>query len=110
MGVISIDSGQQSTTIGTEHSLTQLIGIGIYVLNVDLDNMIAGDTVIIRISTTCRSIDPLHVAQEITLTDVQDEPNWMSIPIPLASSDEIQATIEQSVGVSRVFPWNMRRM
>ena len=110
MGVISVGTGAQLSVINTEHNLITNTTIGIFVLTIDVSAMVLGDSVEIRLKTTCRPGDPEKVAYLETLTDVQQDQNWHSIPIPLASSDSISCTLRQITGSPRTFPWNLRRM
>lgn len=110
MAVVSVASGAQAATVNTEHSLAQLTGIGIYILEVDTSNLQAGDTLEIRLKTTCRPTDDLKDAKVETISGAQVDKNWHSVPLPLASGDQIAATITQTAGTGRTFPWNLMRM
>lgn len=108
MGLASVASGTQAATISTEHSLTQQVGLaGIYVFEVDTSAMQAGDTLVLRVKTKILSGGTLRVTQEETLTGVQSVPNWRSEAIP--ADIEIVATLLQSAGTGRDYPWKMLR-
>jgi len=110
MGVEPAASGLQTAVIGTEHSLSQLTGVGIYVFEVDTSAMVSGDSVELHIKTTCRPGDDLQDAVVVTLSDVQVEKNWHSVPVPLASGNEIAVAIKQVTGTGKTFKWNLMRM
>lgn len=107
MGVQAIASGTQAATISTEHSLTQQTGVGIYVLEVDTSGMESGDTLVLRLKTKVLSGGASRGTQEATLTGVQVVPNWRSEPIPV--DVEIIATLLQSAGTGRSYPWKLLR-
>lgn len=110
MAVVSVGSGAQAATINTEHALAQLSGVGIYVLEVDTSALVLGDALDIRIKTTCRPTDDLKTAYLESLVGVQANKNWHSVPVPVASGDQIAVTITQTTGTGRSFPWNLMRM
>lgn len=110
MAVVSVASGSQTAVVNTEHSLSQVTGVGIYVLEVDTSALAAGDTLQVAVKTTCRPADDLKPAYVEELTGVQVNQNWHSVPVPLASGDQIAATILQNAGTAKAFPWNLMRM
>lgn len=110
MGVISVNAGSQSASIGVEHSLAQVSGVGVYVLRVDNSAMITGDTLEVRVKVPATVGSEVRVAYLETLVGAQDSKIWHSIPVPLASGEEIIATITQTTGSGRSFAWNLLRM
>lgn len=110
MGVISVDNGEQLAILSTEHSLSQMTGIGTYVLRVDVSVMQVGDTLEIRIDIPCIAGDANKQAYLETLNDVQDNQIYHSIPIPIASGEEINPTITQTAGTGRSYRWNLLRI
>lgn len=107
MGLVAAASGTQSATIGSEHSLTQQTGIGVYVLEVDTANMQTGDTLVLRLKTKVLSGSESRSTYELTLADGQSVPNVRSDAIPV--DQEIIATLLQSAGTGRDFPWKLFR-
>jgi len=107
MALVSAANNIQTAVIGTEHSLTQQTGIGIYVLVVDTTEMLAGDTLVLRIKTICRSGGTSNTAYTMTFSDAQAEPNKYSIPVPI--NLEIICTLHQTAGTGRSFPWSLLR-
>lgn len=107
MGLVAAASGTQAATISTEHSLTLQTGVGIYVLEVDTSAMQSGDTLILRMKNKVLSGGTSRVTQEATLSGVQAVANWRSDPIPV--DVEVIATLLQSAGTGRSYPWKMLR-
>jgi hypothetical protein len=107
MGLTAVTSGTQAATLSTEHSLTQQTGIGIYVLEVDASAMEAGDTLVLRLKTKVLSGGASKITQEATLSGAQAVPHWRSEAIPV--DVEIIATLLQSVGTGRSYPWKLLR-
>jgi hypothetical protein len=105
MAVSSQDSGSQTATIDTEHTLATLSAAGVYILVVDTANMVNGDTVILKLKTKCRSTDTSRLAYSATYAHAQAEPNKYSVPVP--SDVELIATLEQTDGTGRAFPWSI---
>ncbi|MDR2550024.1 MAG: hypothetical protein LBD10_07505 [Desulfobulbus sp.] len=107
MGLVATASGTLAATVGTEHSLTQQTGIGIYVLMVDTAAMAEGDTVEFRLKTRRASGETSRTAYKYTHSDAQDEPHKYSDAIPVDT--EIICTLTQTVGTGRTFPWKLLR-
>lgn len=107
MGLSVVGSGTQAATISTEHSLTQQTTTGIFVLEVDVSAMQSGDTLILRLKDKVLSGGASGITQQATLTGVQDVVHWRSDAIPV--DVEIVATLLQSAGVGRSYPWKLIR-
>jgi hypothetical protein len=105
MTVASVDSGSQAATISTEHTLSTQTTAGVYVLVVDCNAMVAGDIVEIRLKTKYASGGTERQARVYTLSNVQEDANFYTDPIPIDSS--IKATLLQTTGTGRTFPWNL---
>jgi hypothetical protein len=108
MAVTSVGSGTQTATLDTEHTLDTETGAGVYVLVVDTANMANGDVVILRLKTKALTGATSRLAYQATYANVQGEPNKYSIPVPVDT--EIIATLEQTDGTGRNFPWNLLKM
>lgn len=107
MGLVSAANGSQAAAIGTEHSLTQQTGIGIYVLLVNTSAMQAGDTLVLKIKTKRSASDSSVTAYSYTFTDAQTEPHKYSVPVPVDT--EIICTLQQTAGTGRAYPWKLLR-
>lgn len=106
MALAEVTSGSQTATITTEHSLyAPGSGGKTYVLVVDLANMVAGDIVELRLYAKSRAADTLRVAYLGTFAHVQGQPIAVSLPIP--AFHDFKATLKQTAGTSRAYPWSV---
>lgn len=97
-------SGTQAAT-GGEDSLTTITDPGNYLLNVDMNAMVAGDAVVLRAYTRVLAGGAdREVAQEV-FAGAQTPPIVPSIPF--SSPHQIQFTLEQVDGSLRSFPWEV---
>ena len=81
---------------------------GVYILVVDTNNMVNEDIVTFRLKTKYASGGTSRLAYQATYAHVQAEPNKYSIPIPVDT--ELIATLEQTDGTGRSFPWNILKV
>lgn len=98
------NSGSQTATIGVEHSLNTVSTAKTRVLAVDMNNLVAGDTVELRIYSKCRAADTRRVAYYVPFTGPPAQPLTFSIPVPMAAADG-EFTLKQTTGTGRAFPW-----
>lgn len=99
-----VQSGSQTATLDTEHTLgSAQTSAGTFVLVVNLGNMANGDKVRLKIYTKVRTGDSEAVAFSAHFAHVQGQPNQYSIPV--ASPFSFKATLEQTDGTGRAFPW-----
>lgn len=106
MTVASNQSGSQTATVNTEHTLGSAItAAGVYQLVVDANAMVAGDVLELRIYTKCKSGSTERLAFYCCYANTQNEPNKMSIPVPIDQS--FKATLKQTGGTGRAFDWNI---
>lgn len=110
MAVESVASGTQTATIDTEHTLTTQTAAGVYVLVVDTNNMVNGDVVILRIKTKVLSGGTTRLAYPAYYAHAQSDKNKYSVPVPIPASREIVATLEQTDGTGRAYPWEMLKL
>lgn len=101
----SNSNGSQTATVTTEHTLGTITTSGSFVLGVDADAMVLGDELILRAKLKIRSTGTTRLCYEAKYTHVQGSPAIVSIPI--ASTNEVVFTLEQSAGTSRAFPWEI---
>jgi hypothetical protein len=102
MAVSVIDSGSL-TGSAAEQTLSTQTGAGIYTLAVDANAMVAGDTTILRIYGKARSSDTERLMFESAYSDVQADPLKLSIAV--LSPHHFKATLQQTAGTGRAFPW-----
>lgn len=103
MALAVVNSGTQSATLDTEHTLDNDTTGKTYVLVVDTGAMVNGDVTILRIKTKVLSGGTLRLAYSATYANVQAEPQKYSVPVP--ANIEIECTLEQTDGTGRSYPW-----
>lgn len=101
----SNSNGSQTAVISTEHTLATITASGSFVLGLDASNMALGDELVVRVKLKVRSVGTTRTAYEARYTNTQGIPVILSIPV--ASTNEIVFTIEQTAGTGRVFPWEI---
>jgi hypothetical protein len=100
----SVNDGSQTAT-GGEDTLDTITSAGSFVLMVDTVNMALGDKLTLRAKTKVRSVGTTRLAYTAIYAQVQGEPVKLSIPI--ASTNEIVFTLEQTAGTNRAYPWEI---
>lgn len=109
MSVSSNQSGSQTATISTRHQLGSTITTaGVYVLVVDMNALVLGDTLILEAEIKAKSGSTSRVAYKTRFSHAQSEPNKLSVPIPV--SDSVSFFLTQSAGTGRAFDWNILGM
>lgn len=98
------DSGSQSATLTTEHTLATVTAAGTYQLAVDANALAAGETLTLRIYGKARSADTERLAYKASFAgEAIDAPLLMSLPV--VSPHHAKFTLEQNGGTGRAFPW-----
>ena len=105
MALALVNSGTQSATPGTEHTLDTITSGKTLVLVVDVAAMLSGDVLTLRIYTKCLSGGVERLAYEATYANVQGTPIKYSIPVPANIS--FKAALLQEAGSTRDFPWSI---
>lgn len=97
-------SGAQLAVITTEHTLATITTPGVFQLVVDLAALAAGDTVELRIYGKARSSDTERLLQRATYGPV---PLVMPLVqgVPTVTPHYYRATLKQTAGTGRTFPW-----
>jgi len=108
MSLASVGSGTQTATINEEHTLDTETAAGVYVLVVDMSNLVNGDAVTLNIKTKYASGGTSRVAYSASYANVQAEPNKYSVPVPVDA--QIICTLKQTTGTGRDFYWNLLKM
>jgi len=99
-----VDSGSQTTSGTTEHTLSSQTTDGTYVLAVDLSTMALGDIVELSLKTKIVSGGSLLLAYHATFgPGLPAEPISYSIPVPI--TEQWVATLKKAVGSDSAFPW-----
>lgn len=97
--------GSQTATIDTEHTLTTITDAGVYVLTVDINNMVLGDTLELRAKLKVRSTGTTRELYFATYAHAPTQPVVASIPVTTIS--ECVFTLKQTGGTGRAFPWEV---
>ena len=108
MAVVQQASGTQTATIGTEHTLATRTDGKTYVLVVDLNALANGDVVELRVKDMTLAAGTTRTVYKATFAHAQAEPIVHSIPV--ASAHEFVATLDQTNGTGRAFPWSLRSL
>jgi hypothetical protein len=98
-------NGTQTTTVTTEHTLTTQTGNKFYMAYIDLTNMVAGDTVEIRVSLIIKTAGS-HILYYLgTYSGPQINP---LVYVPTLPSDiSWKLTLKQTLGTSRTYDWRV---
>lgn len=108
MAVTVEDSGTQTATISTEHTLSTKSTAKVFILLVDTNAMANGDILELRVYTILLSGGTERVAYEATYAHVQVEPTKISIPLPATGqTNGLKVTLKQTAGTGRAFPWSL---
>jgi hypothetical protein len=114
MAVSAQATGTQTTTVTTEHTLTDIAVAGTFTLHVDLVNMAAGDTVELRLYQIVLTGGTRRCVYYQSYTDAQGGDDTypriaISVPISneLTDSGSLRATLKQTTGTSRNFDWKV---
>jgi hypothetical protein len=103
----------QTATIGTEHTLADTSAAGTYQLIVDCVNLAAGDVLELRLYLMVLTAGTRRVVYYQFYADdqVADDEIKVSVPVSTALSDSgaVRATLKQTVGTGRVFPWALNK-
>lgn len=106
-------NGTQSATVTTEHTLADTSAAATYVLSVDTNAMLAGDVLELRLYEMVLTGGTRRVAFVARYEGVQatDDKIKVSVPISTALSDSgaVRATLLQTKGTTRNFPWNLKK-
>lgn len=101
-------SGTQTAVLGTTHTLATVTNPGTYVLAVDSAALVADETLELQLKMKVLSGGTSRVVWTGVYRGVQGEPAKLSLPVPV--SQEIVATLKQTLGTGRDFPWSLERI
>lgn len=97
------DSGSQTATVPTEHTLATVTDAGTYQLVVDTANMVNGDELDLKIYGKARTGDTERLLYRSSFAHVQTENLKASLAV--VSPHHMKVTLNQIAGTSRAFPW-----
>ena len=101
----SNNNGSQTAVISTEHTLDTITTDGTFVIGIDTNAMVLGDKLTLKVKLKVRSAGTTRLAYTANYAHVQGEQVKLSIPV--ASTNEIVFTLEQTAGTGRAFPWEI---
>jgi hypothetical protein len=112
MAVVVTQSGSQTCTVSTEHTVTSTItAAGTYVFKVDLNAAANGDIFEFRTKSKVRAADTQRNVDYWTVANVQsDFPVFESIPIAIAVSENLDCSMKQTAGTGRAVPWEVMQI
>lgn len=111
MAVTAQGSGTQTATVTTEHTLLDVAVAGTFTLHVDLVNMVAGDVVELRLYQMVLTAGTRRVVYFDRYCDAQFADNLVAVSVPISNeltdAGAVRATLKQTFGTSRNFPWKV---
>lgn len=106
---ITDSHGTQTATVTTEHTLADTSAAGTYQLYVDTVNMVAGDVLELRVYHMVLTSGTRRVCYLARFTDAQPTDDLIKVSVPISTaltdSGAVRATLKQTFGTSRNFPW-----
>ncbi|HJZ81478.1 MAG TPA: hypothetical protein VKD91_14075 [Pyrinomonadaceae bacterium] len=109
MPVTAFASGTQTTSIGTEHFLVNVNQAGVYILHVDLNALVTGDILEVRVYQMVLTAGAPREEQFMVYNGVQDIKIKRSAPLSneLTDAQALRFSIKQTFGSSRSIPWKV---
>ena len=98
-------SGTQAATVATEHTLTTITTAKAFQLIVDINALVAGEYVEIKVKRKTLAAGTTRIAFSGIYSWLDAGINPMVITDPILSTQEYVATIKQLNGTGRAFPW-----
>jgi Cu/Zn superoxide dismutase len=112
MGSVA-SSGSQTATLTTEHTLTTQTpstGGALYQLRVDAFNLANGETLVLKLKTMPRTGDTSRALYTTVFTHAQGDPIKDSPAVYVPASADLVATLTQTGGTGRAYPWALYRL
>jgi len=100
--------GSQTAVVATEHTLVTVPYGGTFLLLVDVAAMQAGDDLKLRLKAKVIDGGTARATKYVLLEDVQT--NGIYALGPIVAHDSVLATLQQSAGSARIFPWKVVRL
>jgi hypothetical protein len=111
MTVSAHASGTQTCTVTTEHEVDSVNSAGTFTFHVDLDDMVAGDVVELRVYQMILTGGTAKVAYFQRFSGVQPTDDMIKVSVPvsnhLTDTDSLRFTIKQTHGTSIDAPWTV---
>lgn len=111
MAVSLFASGTQTATISTEHFVSSPNVAGVYTFHVDLNAMVSGDVLEVRVYQMVLTAGTQRVVQTYYLSGAQPTDGKILITDPigneLTDTNSLRFSITQTAGTGRAFPWKV---
>lgn len=111
MAVTLENSGTQTATINTEHTLDSINTAGVYTFEVDTNAMADGDIVELRLYKIILTsgVSRVIACQQYFGGQPADDKIKVSIPLGnnLTDTDALKFTLKQITGTGRAYPWKV---
>lgn len=113
MALTLATSGTQTTTVTTEHTVANLEEAGTFVFEVDLNAMVAGDVVELRIKKRLLTSGTVRGVLFMAYYGAQPADDLIKFSVPVTTTvtdtDSIAFTIKQTFGSTRSIPWAIHK-
>lgn len=106
MAVTVENSGTQTATIDTEHTLDTDVDAKVFILLVDTKNLVKGDRLVLRAKMKVLTGSTLATIYTAIYSNVQEDIVKASIPIT-SPGFQVDFTLEQTDGTGRTFEWSV---
>lgn len=111
MAVTAQGSGTQTAVISTEHFLTSPNTSGSYTFHVDTVNMVAGDSIELRVYQIVLTGGTTRVAYYQRYDGAQATDDLIKISVPISNeltdTNSLRFSLKQTTGTGREFPWKV---
>ena len=92
------------TALGTSPDTTD----GVFQFFIDCSNLANGDTIEIQVLEKVLSSGTARLVYEVTISNVQDEPIWVSPALTFMHGWTLQ--MRQTLGTARTYDWSQRKI
>jgi len=111
MAVTAQGSGTQAATVTTEHTLLDVAVAGTFTLHVDTVNMVALDTLELRVYQMVLTAGTRRVAYYARYDGAQPTDDLIKVSVPISNeltdAGALRFTLKQTTGTSRNFPYKI---
>lgn len=111
MALTAHATGTQTATISTEHSLTTAAVAGVFILEVDTNAMVSGDSLELRIKKKILTGGSARTYLFVRYDGAQAPDDLIKVSIPvnneLVEAGALDFTLKQIAGTGRAFPWKV---
>lgn len=104
-------SGTQTATIGTEHFVSSPNAAGVYTFHVDMNAMVSGDVLEVRVYQMVLTAGTQRVLQYYYFSGAQPTDGKILVTDPLGNDltdvNSLRFSLKQTAGTGRSFPWKV---